>query len=115
MPTLNLDPITTMLIAAVALALFVGLLAYLSRRTVKQSDFYFNGRTKKIPDTVLRKLLNYLTPAERARVGQLLQRQRNGERLSERDYAWYTVAVGQAISRLIDDDPGAAYHFRDML
>lgn len=113
MPTL--DPITTALIAAVALALFIGLLAYLSRRTVKQSVFHFNGRTKQIPDAVLRKLLNYLTPAEQARVGLLLQRQRNSERLSKGDEAWYNVAVGQAISRLIDDDPGAAYHFRDMV
>jgi hypothetical protein len=110
-----LDSITLTVISVVALVLFVGLLAYLSRRSVKQSELHFNGRTKQVPDAVLRKLLNYLSPAERARVGQLLQRQRRGERLNERDYAWYTVAIGQAISRLIDDDPAAAHHFRDML
>lgn len=41
--------IITALIAVVTLLLFIGLLAYLTRRTVKQSVFRSDGRAKQIP------------------------------------------------------------------
>jgi len=110
-----LDPIAVTIIAVVALVLFVGLLAYFTRRTVKQSAFHFNSRVKQIPDATVNKLLTYLTPVQRAQIGEMLQRQRRGERLSDSEYALYTVVVAQAIRQLIEDDPAAAHHFRDML